>query len=73
MEIKRKKYGSVEGGLYMELKKREIDILQDKLYNPNKKVLCPKCGAELLYEEYPSASRVLCPREVDVEIVARGI
>lgn len=40
--------------------KKDYDVLDIKLNNPDKKVLCPRCGNEIIYEKRGNSIAVEC-------------
>ena len=33
------------------MSEQEYEVLEEKLNNPEKKVICPRCGNEIIYEK----------------------
>lgn len=44
----------------IKITKKEYDVLDIKLNNPNKKVLCPRCGEEIICEKRANSVAVEC-------------
>jgi len=42
------------------MNKKDYEALQEKLDFPEKKVLCPRCGNEIIYEERGNSIAVEC-------------
>ena len=41
-----------QGDLFMvTMSEQEYEVLEEKLNNPEKKVICPRCGNEIIYEK----------------------
>ena len=57
----------------MELTKIEKAALREKLENPEKKVLCPRCGEELVYLTRGASQIAKCPTENCIFAGVRGI
>lgn len=39
---------------------KEKKALQEKLNNPDKKVICPRCGNEIMYENRGNSTAIFC-------------
>ncbi len=52
---------------------QENKALDEKENNPNKKVICPRCGKELQYRDFGNSYEVKCPTEGCLKSVFRGI
>ncbi len=57
----------------MELTKKEIEAIDLKMANPEKTVVCPRCGEELQYRNVNTASIVECPTEGCIHGSVRGL
>ena len=57
----------------MELSKEEREALYEKWDNPNKKVICPRCGNEIVYEERGASLFVGCKTPKCIFTGLRGI
>lgn len=57
----------------MVLTKAEKEALKEKFDNPSKKVLCPRCGAELQYIERGNSVAAECPTEKCIFAGVRGL
>ena len=44
----------------IQMTKKDYDALEEKLQNPKKKVICPRCGNEIIYEERGYSIAVEC-------------
>lgn len=53
--------------------KIEWDALWEKLDNPDKTVICPRCGNEIVYEEIGNSTSVACLTENCIFGGIRGI
>lgn len=52
---------------------KEIEALDKKLNNPTGKIICPRCGKQLLFIEHQSSCTVKCETEGCLEGTVRGI
>ena len=57
----------------MVMNKKEKDALNEKLNNPTKKVICPRCGSELIYEVRGNSIAVECPTKNCIYGGLRGL
>ncbi len=57
----------------MEKTEEEKKALRIKFDNPQKQVKCPRCGKEIIYEEYPNAIAVKCETKGCLYSALRGI
>ena len=46
-----------------EYTEEEKEALREKRENPDKMILCPRCGSEIKYEEYGNSSTVYCEKK----------
>lgn len=44
----------------VRMTEKEYEILFDKLHHPEKKVICPRCGNEIIYEKRGNSIAVEC-------------
>ncbi len=44
-----------------KLTKEELMALEEKAEDPKRKVLCPRCGKELIYREVGNSYEIKCP------------
>ncbi len=51
---------------------REYSALEKKMNNPNKEIVCPRCGGKILHQEWPNGSITWCEREGCIKEVIRG-
>jgi hypothetical protein len=51
----------------------ENKVLIEKLYNPEKKITCPRCGNELIYEERGNSIAVECKTKGCIRGGSRGL
>ena len=42
------------------MSEQEYEVLEEKLNNPEKKVICPRCGNEIIYEKRGNSIAVEC-------------
>ena len=42
------------------MSEQEHEVLEEKLNNPEKKVICPRCGNEIIYEKRGNSIAVEC-------------
>ena len=42
------------------MNKKDYDVLEEKLENPDKAVKCPRCGNEIVYEKRGNSIAVEC-------------
>lgn len=52
---------------------KEIEAMDAKLNNPSATVVCPRCGKELLFNDYSSFCEVKCSSSDCLHGVVRGI
>lgn len=52
---------------------KELYALEEKALNPNKAVLCPRCGSELQYRDIGNSYEVKCPSENCIRETVRGL
>lgn len=57
----------------MGMTKQEREAVDRKFDNPKSIVKCPRCGAELKYEKYPTAASVKCESQGCIKVTIRGI
>lgn len=57
----------------IKLNDKEKSALNDKINHPEQKVLCPRCGNELLYQEYQSGCTVYCKTQNCIKGNIHGI
>lgn len=57
----------------MEFNKEEIAQLEKKILNPSAHIICPRCGSEIVYTEFASATEVRCTTEGCIKMIERGI
>ena len=51
----------------------EYNAIENKTKNPDKKVICPCCGKELLYKRHGNSVSVKCETEVCISESTRGL
>lgn len=51
----------------------EYLALREKESNPDKKVLCPRCGKELCYSEVGDSYEIKCSTDGCIKMTCRGI
>lgn len=51
----------------------EYDAIENKMKNPNEKVICPRCGKELIYKGYGNSVSVKCETEGCISESIRGL
>ena len=51
----------------------ELAALEEKAVNPNKVVLCPRCGKELTYKSVGNSYQVKCTTEKCLIETCRGL
>lgn len=50
-----------QGDLFMvTMSEQGYEVLEEKLNNPEKKVICPRCGNEIIYEKRGNSIAVEC-------------
>ena len=52
---------------------KELDALDEKALNPQKKVFCPRCGKELQYRSIGNSYEVKCLTENCIKETVRGL
>ena len=57
----------------IKISKQEYDVLQRKLENPEEKVVCPRCGNEIIYEKRGNSIAVECKTEKCIYSGIRGL
>lgn len=57
----------------MAMNDKEKKAITRKLEHPNEKVICPRCTAELIYNEYGNSAKVHCPNDLDIKGAMRGL
>ena len=57
----------------MEMTEEEKKALRIKFDNPQKQVKCPRCGKEIIYEEYVNGIAVKCENKGCLYSALRGI
>lgn len=57
----------------MVMNKNETEALKDKLNNPDKKVKCPRCGNEIIYEKRGNSIAVECKTQNCIYGGIRGL
>lgn len=57
----------------MELKNNEIYALEDKMMNPSKDVICPRCGGKIEFVKYETAALAKCVTDGCIKMTIRGI
>lgn len=64
-----------QGGLFMdtEYSKAEFDALEEKALNPDKSVVCPRCGKELQFRRVGNSYEVKCPTAGCIIETCRGL
>lgn len=51
----------------------EYEAIENKMENPGKKVICPRCGKELIYRGYGNSCSVECETEGCISESIRGL
>ena len=51
----------------------EIPAMREKRVHPRARVLCPRCGQELLYREVGNSCEVKCQTQDCIKMTVRGI
>lgn len=54
-------------------KDNERDALYKKAENPDAKILCPRCGGELLYKSVGASYQVKCETDGCLKLTVRGL
>ena len=50
-----------QGDLFMvTMNENDYKVLDEKMNNPDKKVICPRCGNEIIYEKRGNSIAVEC-------------
>lgn len=57
----------------MVLTNEERNALNKKLENPKQPIKCPRCGAAIKYQEFPTAFVAKCTTEGCIKKSLRGI
>lgn len=57
----------------IKLSENEKQALNDKINHPEQKILCPRCGGEILYHDYGSGCIVQCKTQGCIKGSIRGI
>lgn len=57
----------------MKYNEKENKAIDEKMEHPDKKVICPRCGAELMYREVGNSCEVKCPTENCLKASIRGL
>lgn len=57
----------------MDMTKNEYNAIENKMKNPNDKVMCPRCGKELIYKKYGNSISVKCETEECISESIRGL
>lgn len=53
--------------------KNEYSNIENKIKNPDKRVICPRCGKELIYKKYGNSVSVKCETEGCISESIRGL
>lgn len=56
-----------------QITKNEYSAIENKMKNPDKKVICPRCGKELIYKKYGNSVSVKCKTKWCVSESIRGL
>lgn len=63
-----------QGGLFMvTMNEHDYKVLYEKLNNPDKKVICPRCGNEIIREKRGNSIAVECKTKGCIYGGVRGI
>lgn len=57
----------------MDMTRNEYRAVENKIKDPSKKVICPRCGKELIYEKYGNSISVKCETEGCISESIRGL
>ncbi len=57
----------------MDMTQNEYSAIENKMKNPDKRVICPRCGKELLYKRYGNSVSVKCETEGCISESIRGL
>ena len=57
----------------MVMNENEKKALNKKLNNPNEKVICPRCGSEIIYEVRGASIAVECSKKTCIYAGSRGL
>lgn len=57
----------------MDMNEKEWDAIEEKLSNPEKIVMCPRCGNELVYEKRGNSEVVECKTQKCIHGGIRGL
>lgn len=57
----------------MVMNKNEVEAIKEKLNNPDKKVKCPRCGNEIIYEKRGNSIAVECKTQNCIYGGIRGL
>lgn len=52
---------------------RELDALDKKIENPSQKVICPRCGKEILYKSVGNSCEARCSTNGCIKETVRGL
>lgn len=57
----------------MKYNEEENKAIDEKMEHPEKKVMCPKCGKELIYREVGNSCEVKCQTDGCLKATVRGL
>lgn len=57
----------------MDMTQNEYNAIEKKMENPDEKVICPRCGKELIYNRYFNSVSVKCETEGCISESIRGL
>lgn len=59
--------------MVIKFSEEELNALEKKALEPSKRVICPRCGKELIFKEFGKSYQVKCPTEGCIIENCRGI
>lgn len=57
----------------MVMNEQDEKAIYEKLEHPEQKVICPRCGKELIYRKIGNSSTVKCQSNDCIDVTVRGI
>lgn len=57
----------------MKITEKELAILERKAEKPDLLVVCPRCGAKLIFSESKTSYRVKCEKDNCLQMTVRGL